>query len=122
MRILRAAAIALVSATPLCFSIAPAFAEEMHDKMMGEEMMHHDMRVTCTIAKMDEMGMTVMFHNMGGSEIPAGTKGHWMIHGVAQGDVDFMKPVAAGGMKEQMYMSHDMMHGSMRAPCSVSMM
>lgn len=124
MTFLRLAAAAALLATPLAFS--PALAQDKmmddDDAMMSDDMMHQDMNVTCDVTDMGEMGMTITFHNMGGSDIPAGTKAHWKVRGVAQGDVNFMDAVGAGGMKEQMYKSDQMMHGSAAAPCSVDMM
>jgi hypothetical protein len=120
MTIFRIAAAAALVAAPLSFS--PAFAQDMMDDAMGGEMMAHDMNVTCNVVDMGEMGMTIEFHNMGDSEIPAGTMGHWMVPGVAQGDVSFMDAVAPNGMKEQMYESQTMMHGSASSPCHVDMM
>lgn len=124
MRILRNAAIAALFVAPL--SLGSASAQMMHDDAMGgDAMMHHDMHVTCSVSDMGEKGMTLMFHNMGSDPIPAGSKAHWKVRGMAQGDVSFMQAVPAGGMKEQMYMGSEggmMMHGHMHAPCSVSMM
>lgn len=120
MRFFHIAAAAALIAAPLSFS--PALAQDMmHDDAMGDEMMAHDMNVTCNVVDMGEMGMTVEFHNMGDGEIPAGTMGHWMISGVAQGDVSFMDAVAPQGMKEQMYESETMIHGS-GGNCRVDMM
>ncbi len=69
--------------------------------------------------------MMVEFHNMGKDPIPAGTTAHWMISGVAQGDVHFMDAVGPGGMKSQNYamMGGDhMMHTPTHAHCTVEMM
>ena len=118
MTVFRRAAIAALFTAPFCFG--PALAQ---DSMMAEEpMMSHDMNVTCSVADMGEMGMTVMFHNMGSEAIPAGTKAHFKVRGMAQGDVSFMEALPPDGMKEQMYEGHEMMHGSKNAPCTVSMM
>ncbi len=124
MRTLRRAALAAVfSATPLFF--APAFAQD--HMMAGEEMhpMMHSM-VTCSPAGMSPSGgMMVEFHNMGKEAIPAGTTAHWMMNGVAQGDVHFMDAMAPGGMKSQNYamMGGDhMMHMPAHARCTVQMM
>ncbi len=120
MTIVRTAAAALIAA-PL--GLGTAFAQDMmHGDAMGGDMMGHDMHVTCSVADMGAMGMTLTFHNMSGSEIPAGTMGHWMIRGVAQGDVNFRDAVAPNGMKEQMYHSDTMMHGSANSPCTVELM
>ncbi len=119
----RAALAAVFSATPLFF--APAFAAGMaDDHMMADEMhpmMHSE--VTCSAGMSDTGGMMVEFHNMGHDPIPAGTTAHWMLSGVAQGDVHFMDAVAPGGMKSQNYMTADhMMHMPTHARCSVEMM
>ena len=124
MRILQRAAFAAVfSATPLF--LAPAFAAGMaSDHMMADEMhpmMMHD--VTCSAGMSDTGGMMVEFHNMGKEEIPAGATAHWMLSGVAQGDVHFMDAVAAGGMKSQNYaMADQMMHMPAHGHCTVEMM
>jgi hypothetical protein len=129
MTILRKAALAALLTAPFCFS--PAFAQDhmmagdaMAGDAMGHDAMGHDMNVTCSVADMgsDGMGMTIMFHNMGSDAVPAGTKAHWKVRGMAQGDVSFMEPLAPNGMKEQMYMGHEMMHGAKSTPCTVSMM
>jgi hypothetical protein len=120
MTIFRTAAVAALIAAPLSFS--PALAQDMMDDAMGDEMMAHDMNVTCNVVDMGEMGMTIEFHNMGAGEIPAGTMGHWLVPGVAQGDVNFMDAVAPGGMKSQNYamMGDDgMMHMPSNAHCTV---
>lgn len=121
MTILRTAAAAALLVAPL--GLSPAFAQEMmHDDAMGDEMMAHDIHVDCSVMDMGEMGMTIMFHNMSAEEIPAGTMGHWTIPGVAQGDVSFKDAVAPDGVKEQMYHSDTMVHGSASSPCSIDLM
>jgi hypothetical protein len=137
-----AAVAALFLAAPL--SLAPAFAKEMHSDMAGDAM--HPMmpaHVTCKSMGTSDTGMMVEFHNMGKDEIPAGTTVHWMMHGMAQGDMKFMDAVAPGAMASQNYMMHedmgkmsgdaahmagdkghmsgDMMHMAGNAPCSVQM-
>jgi hypothetical protein len=124
MKTLQLTALAAVfSAAPLFLN--PAFAAGMtNDHMMSDEMhpmMHSE--VTCSAGMSDTGGMMVEFHNMGKDEIPAGTTAHWMLSGVAQGDVHFMDAVAPGGMKSQNYMMADhMMHMPTHAHCSVEMM
>lgn len=128
MTILRRAAVAAVFAVaPLCF--APAFAAEMGHDAMGDDamgdamhpMMHSE--ITCSAAGMsDAGGMMVEFHNMGSEAIPAGSTAHWMLRGVAQGEVHFMDAVAPGGMKMQNYAADEMVHMSGHAPCTAEMM
>jgi len=120
----KAALTAAVFAVP--FAYAPAFAAEEHmmadDHMMSEEhpMMHAE--IGCSAGMSESGGLMVEFHNMGRDDIPAGTMAHWMVRGVAQGDVNFMDAVAPGGMKSQNYamMGDDhMMHMPTNARCSV---
>jgi len=100
--------------------LAPAFAAETHGNMMAAGPMH-PMHITCKVAESSDKGMMLEFHNMGREEIPAGTKVHWRLRGAAQGDMDFAKAVAPGGMDSQNYMAHDSMHMSARTPCMVEM-
>src|SRR5258707_3537708 len=97
--------VAVLSVIPFCF--APALAAEMHGNMMADSM-----HVTCKSMGMSDAGMMMEFHNMGTSEIPAGTKVHWMMHGMAQGDMNFMDAVAPGKMASQNYMMKDAGHMS----------
>jgi hypothetical protein len=117
----------------LFLSSAPAFAAEMHTDMAGDAM--HPMmhaHVTCKSMGMSDTGMMMEFHNTGKEEIPAGTTVHWMMRGMAQGDMKFMDAVAPGSMASQNYMMHDdhmsadhmsgdMMHMAANAPCSIEM-
>jgi hypothetical protein len=77
--------------------------------------------MTCkTMASKD--GMTVEFHNMGKSEVPAGTKVHWRAGHIAQGDMDFASALAPGKTASQDYMmkaSESMGQGS--GGCMVQM-
>jgi len=142
MRML-ARSIALTFVAPLLF--APAFAAEKKTEAAGEAMkpvMHA--HVACKSMGMSDTGMMVEFHNMGKEEIPAGTTVHWMMRGMAQGDMKFTDAVAPGGKASQNYMMHEdaahmagdatkaageaekksagMTHMAAHAPCSVEAM
>jgi hypothetical protein len=117
----RLAVAALFSATPFC--LAPAFAAGMQSDTMSDShpmMMSH---VACKATDMSATGLMIEFHNTGKSEIAAGTKAHWRLSGVAQGDVDFKDALAAGGMMSMHYAPPgDMMHMSGHPHCTVAMM
>jgi hypothetical protein len=119
------AAGSLCSAQALAATAAPAAPDKMSAAPAPMQPMH-PMHITCK-STMSKDSMTVEFHNMGKSEIPAGTKVHWMMNGMAQGDMDFTDAVAPGKMASQDYMMKgsgqtpaDTMHAS--APCMVEPM
>ena len=122
MTIARNTALAAFAAACLSF---PALALAQDHMMAGEEpmMMHNE--VGCSAGMSDTGGLMVEFHNMGKEAIPAGSTAHFMVRGVAQGDVHFMDAVAPGGMKSQNYamMGDDhMMHMPASTHCTVEMM
>jgi len=127
---------ALLSAAPPF--VVPALAAAMHDNTTSDTT-HPTMlaQVTCKDAGMSDTGMMVEFHNMGSDPIPAGTKVHWKLRGMAQGDMHFKDALAPGGMESQNYMMHDTATAAgasgdsthmaghpmpSHAPCSVEMM
>jgi hypothetical protein len=123
MTIARNTVFAAFTAAYLAFPAASLAQDHMmaDDHMMAAEPMMHP-EIGCTAGMSDTGGIMVEFHNMGHDEIPAGTMAHWMVSGVAQGDVNFMDAVAPGGMKSQNYamMGDDhMMHMPSNAHCSV---
>lgn len=124
MTIARNTVFAGLTAACLAFPAASFAQDEMmaDDHMMAEEPMMMHPEISCSAGMSDTGGIMVEFHNMGQEEIPAGTMAHWMVSGVAQGDVNFMDAVAPGGMKSQNYamMGDDgMMHMPSNAHCAV---
>ena len=99
--VVQAAAAALLFAAPLY--VGPAIAAN---------------GLSCRIVEATAKGMRIEFQNASGAEIPAGATAHWRLSGVAQGDVSFTEPLAAGGAVTQDYMLENA-EAAQGAACSV---